>query len=161
MLFSSPLQLYPAEASLTSKGKRGWTNAATHKNKANIFLVSTTTGISKRQISLSASPSPCGLQVRVHHGLCDIYLQQEKRSYLLDKNEWGPCIRRGLRLCCQDTGKPQRNAGIPYPGFLCAKNPTTFNKGRSRVLTPMPQLTQPKPCSRYPHLEKEASLPCL
>lgn len=87
------------------------------------------------------SPSPCVLQVCVHHGLRDIHLQQEKRFYLLYRKERPPCIHRGLRLCCQDTGKPWGNAGIPYPGFLRAKNPTTFNKGSPRVLTPMPQLT--------------------
>lgn len=59
------------------------------------------------------------------------------------------CSRRGPTFLTKpngnlvdDTGKPQGNAGMPYPGFLHTKNPTSLNKGRSRVVTPTPQLTQ-------------------
>lgn len=57
------LQLYPAVALPTSKGKQEWMTAATQKNNSKIFSLSPRQQAYQRQIPLTASPHALHLSV--------------------------------------------------------------------------------------------------
>lgn len=133
MLFSSFLQLYLAVALLTSKGKWGWMNAATHKNnKQNVFLVSTTTGISKRQISPRASPYALHLPAScksVFTTVCMMHTCCRRRSLtFLIKMNGNPVSMQACVSAARTLVNPREMQEFPTLAFCVPKIPQLSTK---------------------------------
>lgn len=160
VLFSSPA--VPSCSFINFQRKTGMGDCSnSQEQQQNIFPVSTTTGISKRQISLTASSHALHLPVScqcVPHRPCDMYPWQQKSSYLPDKNDWQPCIHRGWCPCCQDS--PREMQEFPALAFRLPKIPQLPTKEDQGCYPCCPSWLNPNLVPGTPVPRERPSFPC-